>query len=264
MVGYEYAVNNPLPMIRAILIDDEPKNNRILKLMLEEFCPGVLVAGQADNAEEGANLIRETGPDLVFLDIEMPFGSGFDLLDKLKPLNFEIIFITAFNNYSLKAIKYSALDYLLKPVNIDELIAAVAKASEKLSSRNINARIEHLLSDLKRQQQGVQKIALPSKEGYVFISLPDIIRCESKNSYTTFYVKGMEKIISSKNIKEYEPLLTDDIFFRIHNSHIVNLNHVKKYHRGRGGYIEMEDGTMLEVATRRKDELMAKFGLLRP
>jgi two-component system LytT family response regulator len=150
----------------------------------------------------------------------------------------------------------------LKPVNIDELIAAVAKASDKLASRNINARIENLLYNLKRPQQGLQKIALPSKEGYVFVSVTDIIRCESKGGYTTFYVKDMEKIVSSKNIKEYEPLLTDDIFFRIHNSHIVNLNHVKKYHRGRGGYLEMEDGALIEVATRRKDELMARFGLL--
>jgi len=249
-------------MIRALLIDDEPKNNRILKLMLEEFCPQVQIEGQADNAEEGVTLIRETEPDLVFLDIEMPYGSGFDLLDKLKPVGFEIIFITAFNNYSLKAIKYSALDYLLKPVNIDELIAAVAKASDKLASRNINARIENLLHNLKRPQQGLQKIALPSKEGYVFVSVTDIIRCESKSGYTTFFIKDMEKIVSSKNIKEYEQLLTDDIFFRIHNSHIVNLNHVKKYHRGRGGYLEMEDGALIEVATRRKDELMARFGLL--
>jgi two-component system LytT family response regulator len=251
-------------MIRAILIDDEPKNNRILKLMLEEFCPDVLIEGQADNAADGATLIKEVEPDLVFLDIEMPYGSGFDLLDQLKPVRFEIIFITAFNNYSLKAIKYSALDYLLKPVNIDELVAAVAKASQKVNTRNVNARIENLLYNLKKPQAGVQKIALPSKEGYVFVLLSDIMRCESKSGYTTFYVKDMEKVISSKNIKEYEPLLTNDIFFRIHNSHIVNLNFIKKYHRGRGGYIEMEDGTMIEVATRRKDELMARFGLTRP
>lgn len=251
-------------MIRAILIDDEPKNNRILKLMLEEFCPDVLIEGQADNTADGVNLIKEVEPDLVFLDIEMPYGSGFDLLDQLKPVSFEVIFITAFNNYSLKAIKYSALDYLLKPVNIDELVTAVAKASEKVTSRNVNARIENLLYNLKRPQSDVQKIALPAKEGYVFVLLSDIIRCESKSGYTTFYVKDMEKIVSSRSIKGYEPLLANDIFFRIHNSHIVNLNYIKKYHRGRGGYIEMEDGSMLEVATRRKDELMARFGLTRP
>lgn len=250
-------------MIRAILIDDEPKNNRILKLMLEEFCPNVIIAGQADNAADGVTLIKEVSPDLVFLDIEMPYGSGFDLLDQLKPVHFEIIFITAFNNYSLKAIKYSALDYLLKPVNIDELIIAVNKASEKVASKHINARIENLLYNLKKPQAGVQKIALPSKEGYIFVLLSDIIRCESKTGYTTFYLKDMEKVVSSKNIKEYEPLLTNDIFFRVHNSHIVNLSYIKKYHRGRGGYIEMEDGTMIEVATRRKDELMARFGLSR-
>jgi two-component system LytT family response regulator len=248
-------------MIRAVLIDDEPKNNRILKLMLEEFCPDVTIEGQADNATAGVQLVQEVKPDLVFLDIEMPYGSGFDLLDQLKPIHFEVIFITAFNDYSLKAIKYSALDYLLKPVNIDELIAAVAKAAQKVAARNINERIEALLYNLQKPQQAVQKLALPSKEGYVFVLLSDIMRCESKGGYTTFYIKGMDKVLSSKNIKEYEPLLPDDIFFRIHNSHIVNLNCVKKYHRGRGGYLEMEDGTMIEVATRRKDELMARFGL---
>ena len=248
-------------MIRAILIDDEPKNNRILKLMLEEFCPDVQIEGQADNAEEGATLIREVEPDLVFLDIEMPYGSGFDLLDRLKPVQFEIIFITAFNNYSLKAIKYSALDYLLKPVNIEELMAAVKKASDRVTTRHVNARIENLLYNLKRPQPGVQKMALPSKEGYIFVLLTDIIRCESKGAYTIFYVKDMDKILSSKSIKEYELLLSSDTFFRIHHSHIVNLHYIKKYHRGRGGHIEMEDGTLIEVASRRKDELMARFGL---
>lgn len=250
-------------MLSALLIDDEPKNNRILKLMLEEFCPQVKVDGLAENAEEGLQLIHEKDPNLVFLDIEMPFGSGFDLLDKIKPVSFEIIFITAFNNYSLKAIKYSALDYLLKPVNIDELIMAVAKAEEKVKARSVNSRIENLIFNLKKPNAGLQKLALPSKEGYIFVALSDIVRCEAKNGYTIFHIKGIEKVISSKSIKEYEPLLTDDMFFRIHNSHIINLNHIKKYHRGRGGIVEMEDGTMLEVATRRKDELMARFGVMK-
>jgi two-component system LytT family response regulator len=251
-------------MIRTVLIDDEPKNNRVLKMMLEEFCPEVTIIGQADNAPDGITLIRELRPDLVFLDIEMPHGNGFDLLDQLKPIRFEVVFITAFNEYSLKAIKYSALDYLLKPVNIEELKQAVQKAVDRMANRNTNERIENLLYNLCKSQQDLQKIALPSKEGYIFILLADIIRCESKTGYTTFYVDGIEKIISSRNIKEYEPLLPTDIFFRIHNSHIINLNHVKKYHRGRGGYIEMGDGALIEVATRRKDEFLARFGLLRP
>jgi two-component system LytT family response regulator len=251
-------------MIRTVLIDDEPKNNRVLKMMLEEFCPEVTIIGQADNAPDGITLIRELRPDLVFLDIEMPHGNGFDLLDQLKPIRFEVVFITAFNEYSLKAIKYSALDYLLKPVNIEELKQAVQKAVDRMANRNTNERIENLLYNLRKPQQDLQKIALPSKEGYIFILLADIIRCESKTGYTTFYVDGIEKIISSRNIKEYEPLLPTDIFFRIHNSHIINLNHVKKYHRGRGGYIEMDDGALIEVATRRKDEFLARFGLLRP
>lgn len=248
-------------MIRAVLIDDEPKNNRILNMMLGEFCPNVSVEGQADNLTDAVSLILEVKPDLVFLDIEMPNGSGFDLLDQLKPAHFDVVFITAFNDYSLKAIKYSALDYLLKPVNIEELQVAVSKAAERVAARTVNTRIENLLYNLKKPQADLQKLALPSQEGYVFVMLTDIIRCESKSGYTTFYMKDDAKLLSSRNIKEYESMLPADIFFRIHNSHIVNLNFIRRYHRGRGGLLEMEDGALIEVATRRKEELLARFGL---
>lgn len=247
-------------MINALIIDDEPKNIRILQGLLEESCPEVTVTGEAVSAESAIPLIHEKQPDLVFLDIEMPYGNAFDLLDKIMPVNFEIIFITAFDDYTLKAFKYSALDYLLKPVSIDELKNAVRKAKEKIRVKNINQQLQNLLFNINKTNSSLQKIALPCKDGLVFVLLTDIIRFEAKAGYTNVFAVTHQKYVSSRSIKEYEEILPDDIFFRIHNSHIINLNWVKKYHKGRGGLIEMSDGAMIEVATRRKDEFLARFG----
>jgi two-component system, LytTR family, response regulator len=248
-------------MISAVLIDDEPKNNAILEKMLVEFCPRVLVAGKADNSRDGTELILKLKPDLVFLDIEMPYGNAFDLLDRLKPFTFDVIFVTAFDNYTLKAFKYSALDYLLKPVDIEELKAAVERVIEKRKLQNVDIRqIELLLSNLKNRRNNVEKIALPSSQGLIFHDIQEIVRCEAQRGYTYIHMKSGQKIVSSRNIKEFEELLPESLFFRIHNSHLVNLNFISKYLKGRGGNIEMTDGTVLEVATRRKDELLARFG----
>jgi len=248
-------------MISAVLIDDEPKNNAILEKMLTEFCPGVTVAGKADNSRDGIEMIRKLTPDLVFLDIEMPYGNAFDLLDQLKPFSFDVIFVTAFDNYTLKAFKYSALDYLLKPVDIEELKAAVERVIEKRKKQHVDIRqIELLLSNLKNPRNNVEKIALPSSQGLVFHDVQDIVRCEAQRGYTYIHLASGQKVVSSRNIKEFEEMLPENLFFRIHNSHLVNLNFVSKYLKGRGGNIEMTDGTVLEVATRRKDELLARFG----
>ena len=241
------------------IIDDEPKNLRVLKTMLDEYCPEITMISQATNPQEGIQVIREFKPELVFLDIEMPYGNAFDLLDQLMPVDFEIIFVTAFNNYTLKAFKYSALDYLLKPVNIEELKASVKRASERIRSKNINLQLNNFFHNFQKKNDSHQKIALPSKEGFVFVAMSDIIRFESSSGYTYVFTRNGEKYISAKNIKEFEDLLSESIFFRIHNSHIINLNAVKKYHRGRGGYVEMIDGSMIEVAIRRREEFMKKF-----
>ncbi len=247
-------------MMRTLLIDDEPKNIRILKKLLEDYCPGIDVIGDAGDARSAYTLIKETNPDLVFLDIEIPYGNAFDLLDKLVPVNFGIIFITAFDGYTLKAFKYSAIDYLLKPVDIEELKAAVKKASSQVNNRNFNQQLGNLLNNLRTNQLALQKIAVPSMEGIVFMNVEEIIRCEANGSYTIIYAVGTEKIVASKSIKEYEDMLPPGIFCRIHNSHIINLNRIKKYHKGRGGYVIMDDGSTIEVASRRKDDFLAKFG----
>jgi two-component system, LytTR family, response regulator len=247
-------------MARALIIDDEPKNVRILRNLLEEFCPDISVVGEAGDVQSALTAIRHHKPDVVFLDIEMPYGNAFDLLDKLVPIDFEVIFITAFDTYTLKAFKYSALDYLLKPVDIEELRAAVKRATDKVAGKNINHQLANLLGNLKNNQLGLQKIALPSTDGMVFVNMDDIVRFEAHGSYTEVHCVGREKIVVSKNIKEYEELLPPSIFCRIHNSHIISLNRIRKYHRGRGGYVVMDDGTSIEVASRRRDEFLAKFG----
>ena len=241
------------------IIDDEPKNVRVLRTMLEEYCPEITGITEATNPKEGIQIIREHKPELVFLDIEMPYGNAFDLLDQLMPVEFEIIFVTAFNNYTLKAFKYSALDYLLKPVNIEELRASVKRASARVRSRNVNQQLNNLIQNFQKKNDSLQKIALPWKDGFVFVSMEDIIRFESSGGYTFVYTRSGEKFMSAKNIKEYEDMLPENLFFRIHNSYIINLHAVKKYHRGRGGYVEMVDGSMIEVAIRRREDFMKKF-----
>jgi two-component system LytT family response regulator len=230
-----------------------------MKKMLQEFCPETYVSGEASDAEEGEKIIQKMQPDLVFLDIEMPYGNAFDLLDHLMPVKFEIIFVTAFNDYTLKAFKYSALDYLLKPVNIEELRVAVQRASERQRLRNTNQQLNNLLANLKTPEASSYKLALPSMEGLAFVPIDTITRCEASGGYTVFYLKNGEKILSAKNIKEYEEILPASTFLRVHNSHIINLMCIKKYHKGRGGYIEMDDSVLIEVASRRKNEFLGRF-----
>lgn len=244
---------------KTVIVDDEPKNLRILKQLLQDYCPQIQVTGEAANVRMAFEVIQETQPNLVILDIEMPYGNAFDLLDSLMPIDFEVIFITAFDNYSLKAFKYSALDYLLKPVDIVELQEATTKAIQRIAGKNINQQVVNLLSNFKNTQNNLQKIAIPTMEGLVFMNVEDIIRCESNAAYTYIYSTGDEKIIASKNIKEYEELLPSSIFCRIHNSHLINLNRIKKYSKGRGGTVIMEDGAVLEVASRRRDDFLKMF-----
>jgi two-component system LytT family response regulator len=247
-------------MINAIIVDDEPKNVSILRSLLAEFCKNVNVVADASSAEEAFTAIEKVKPDVVFLDIEMPYGNAFDLLDKIKPVNFEIIFVTAFDEYTLKAFRYSAIDYLLKPVSIEDLKAAVEKATSRVNLKNLNVQLNNLLFNLQRNADAPARIAITSLDGLTFVPINEIARCEAKGNYTFIHTIDHQKHVCSKNIKTYEDMLPSSIFFRIHHSHIINLKLVKKYHKGRGGIVEMEDGTMIEVATRRKNEFLSLFG----
>ncbi|HVK49753.1 MAG TPA: LytTR family DNA-binding domain-containing protein [Pseudobacter sp.] len=213
-------------MIKCIIIDDEPNSVEVLHEMLTRFCPVVSVAATADNIKTARDLIMTHQPDLIFIDIEMPFGNAFDLLNNLPSINFEVIFVTAFDNYALNAIKLSALDYLLKPVSIKDLQAAVMKAEEKIKSKNISSRIENLLYNLKSPPSSSKRLALPTFEGLIFLDTDDFVRLEASNNYTFIFLKDKSKIIVSRPLKEFESLLDMSNFSRVHHSHIINHNYI--------------------------------------
>ena len=204
-------------MIRTVLVDDENNSIRVLQKLLQEYCPNVTVIGTADGVETGADLILSTRPDLVFLDIEMAQGNAFDLLNQLQPLSFQVIFVTAFDNYALRAFKYSAVDYLLKPVNIRDLCTAVERVSDRFEEKNVLGRMATLLQNLSGVQQLDQKVAIPTLNGFLFVTLREIIRLEAKGGYTIIYLTNKEEIMATRSIKEYEDLLPEVFFCRVHS-----------------------------------------------
>ncbi|MFT3843912.1 MAG: LytTR family DNA-binding domain-containing protein [Lacibacter sp.] len=249
-------------MIKVLTVDDEPKNLRILKELLRSYCPQVDHVGEAESMEKAIEMIHTLQPELVLLDIEMPHGNAFDLLDKIMPVDFEIVFVTAFETYTLKAFKYSALDYLLKPVNIDELKNAILKAQHRVDQKNFNLQLTNLLNNLRQKESSHQKIAIPSSNGgFEFISFNEIVFCEANGPYTYIITDDGRKLVSSKNIKEFEEILPASVFFRSHHSFLINLSKVKKYIKGRGGEVEMENGSVIELAIRRKDDFLKRIKL---
>jgi two-component system LytT family response regulator len=246
-------------MLNAILIDDEQNSLSALKEKLQEHCPQITIVAMCSSAAEGAAAIDNLHPDIVFLDIEMPVTNGFVMLQQLTYKNFELIFTTAYDHYAVKAIRYSALDYLVKPVEIDELKAAVLKAVEKRSHSYPNPQIELLLEQLLNKKQSFLRIAIPTTEGLQFIKVEDIIYLEASINYTHIYC-STKKYIVSRTMKEYEELLPLSIFLRIHNSYIVNKTFVEKYIRGEGGQVVLSNGAVLDVSKRRKSEFLKAFG----
>ena len=245
--------------MKTVIIDDEPNSVDSLKQLLEQYCPEVTVLGTADNANTGRSIITSLQPDLVFLDIEMPYGNAFEMLNSLGAAHFEIIFITAFNNYAIDAFRYSAMDYILKPVNIDELQHAVKKAAQQIELKTMSSRIDTLLHNLKTTQPAARRLALPTTQGFIFVNTEDILRLEASGNYTFLYLKTNEKMVVSRTLKEFEEMLDRRQFTRVHHSHIINHHYIKKYYRGRGGFVEMEDNTTIEVSIRKKDEFLSKF-----
>jgi two-component system LytT family response regulator len=240
--------------MRAIIIDDEKKGREILKSLIETYCKEVEIIVQACNAEEGYELIQKHEPDVVFLDVEMPSGDGFSLLERFDEITFQIVFTTAFDDYAIKAIKFHALDYLLKPIDIDELRVAVENVKKALQEeRGTNNRYMEMLQS---RNENTGKLALPIKDGIVYLSISEIIRVESDGAYSIFYTDCGKKHLSSKNLGEYEDILPGFGFFRVHRSHIVNVKKVKKFIRSDGNFIEMEDGSRVEIARRKKDEFL--------
>jgi len=248
-------------MLDAIIIDDEHRGRKLLEVLLNKHCPNVNIIGQADSVQSGLVLINDKKPSLVFLDVEMPDGSGFDLLEKLDTIDFSLIFTTAFDQYALKAIKFSALDYLLKPIDEEELIAAVSKVDNG-EKQDISNEIDNFLHLYQKPKNVTNKIALSTMEGLAFVEIENILRCEADAKYTFVYLKSGKKLHITKNLKEFEELLTEYGFFRVHHSHLINLAYIVKYHKGRGGYVILEDGTSIGVAQRKKDDFLKQLNMI--
>ncbi len=241
----------------TVIIDDEPDAVDFIASIIGEYCPGLEVSGKANNVKEGVKLIEEINPELVFLDVEMPNGTGFDLLTHFPQKNFDVVFITAFNHYAIKAIKFSAVDYILKPININEFIEAVNRVISKHSANSfsINENFESLLENIRTAHP--TRLVIPTSDGREYLNPNDIIRIEADRSYSWFFIREKRKILVSKHLKEFQDLLNDRNFFRSHNSHLINLDFVKKYVRQDGGYIEMTDGSQVPVSRNRKDLFLA-------
>lgn len=249
-------------MIKAIIVDDEEKSRVTLKNLVTLYCPDVLVLELCDSVNSALLAIDKEMPDLVFLDIEMPFHNGFTLLEKINKPTFEVIFTTAYDHYAIKAIKFSAMDYLLKPVDCDELKTAVNKIELKnADSKKTLPDFELLLSNLKIKGNNA-KIAVPTFEGLQMVSINEIIKCTADESYTHITLTNNTKITVSRILKEYEELLSDFNFLRVHNSCLINLAHVSKYIKGDGGYVVMTDGSSVEVSRRKKNELISKLSMV--
>ncbi len=243
-------------MIKAIIIDDEQESRNTISNILKNFCDNVSVVAQAENVSEGLRAIEKEKPNVVFLDIQMPDGSGFDLLEKARNIDFRVIFITAHDQFALRAIKFSALDYILKPVDPQQLIDAVNKLKTPETDISI---VTHKIQTLLRNKNGFERITLPTFEGFRFINIKDIVRCEADNNYTNFYLNSGDKILVTKTLKEYDECLSGLDFIRVHQSHLVNIKFVDRYIKGDGGTLVMVDGSQVDVSRRRKDEFLNKM-----
>ncbi|HEU5167112.1 MAG TPA: LytTR family DNA-binding domain-containing protein [Chitinophagaceae bacterium] len=243
-------------MIRTVVIEDEEHSRKMLMEMLHEHCRTITVTASADSVKTGLTAIAEQKPELVFLDIELQSETSFEILEKLPEINFELVFTTAFDHYALKAIKFCAIDYLLKPIDLKELQIAVEKAEKRLNRQYLNKNLEVLLHNIKSGSQNNHKIALSTLEGLLFVNVSDIIYCESSGPYTHFVLKQANKIVTSKHLKEYENLLSGYDFFRIHKSYLINLREIQKYIRGEGGQLIMSNGAALSVSKQRKEDFL--------
>ena len=249
-------------MLNVVIIEDEIHSRETLKTLLTEFCEGVNVMGMTGSVEEAVALINQLQPELVFLDIELQTGTGFDVLNQVDQRNFEVIFTTAFEHYAIKAIKFSSIDYLLKPIDLDELQDALRKARQKKDQLLTTRQLDLLLKNIANKTDKKRKICLSTADGLEFIEVGNITYCEANGSYTNFHIKPDIRLVVSKNLKEYEQMLTDYDFMRVHNSFLINLHEVKKFVKSEGGYILMNSEAQISISPSKRDvflRLMTKL-----
>jgi len=250
-----------LNTLKVFIVDDEYQSRNLLSKLLMEHFPGIIVAGQASNVAEGIAGIGEFEPGLVFLDIEMNGETGFDLLRKIEKRNFKIIFVTAHDAYALKAFRFNAVDYLLKPIVLEELKEAVEKVIHQLPEKRItsDAQLENLAQSIQNPKKVNDKIAVPTSDGFVLVSLHEIVYCRANGNYTEFHLTNNKQLLSSYTLKQYHELLVEQNFFRAHRSFLINLSHVKMYRRGEGGTIIMNDGSEIELSRQNKEAFFQLF-----
>jgi two-component system LytT family response regulator len=245
-------------MINTIIVDDEPQCCQTLAMLLTRYCPQIKIDGIFHSGGKALAAIKSSSPGIVFLDIEMPQMNGFELLEQLPEINFELIFTTSYDQYAVKAFHFSALDYLLKPIDREELQKAVQKAIQR-QTPPLPQQIDILLKRLQQPSTAISKIALPTMEGLQMIAVDSVISCTAETNYTIFLLKKQQKIVVSRILKEVEEMLEDHSFIRVHNSYIVNLNEIEKYVRGEGGYLIMSDGSSVDVSRSRKESLLKRL-----
>ena len=227
--------------------------------MINENFHDLEIAGICDTIDKAYTVIQQVRPQLVFLDVMLPPATSFDLLQRFQSIDFEIIFTTSFEEFAVKAFRLSAVDYLIKPLVLEELAQAIARFRERVEKKQPQHQLQVLLDNLQTRQTQKKKIALPTLTGFIFIAIEEIIRCESDNTYTTFHLNDKRKIIVSRTLKECEGMLADFSFFRVHNSNLINLDYIVEYTRGEGGTVKMKDGSHVDVSRRRKDEFVRLF-----
>ena len=245
--------------MKAIIVDDEPANVKNLTVLLDKYCPQVEILGAATNNHDALSLFESDRPDLIFLDIQLDNDTGFNLLKLLPKKDFEVIFVTAYDNYGIQAIKFAALDYILKPIDIDELVSAVNKAEIKLREKHQTMQLDFLVNHIKRDHAVPLKIALPQQKEIIYVLVNHIVRCEADGTYTFFYLQNGEKILVSKVLKEYAELLQNNGFIRTHQSHLVNLSFVKSWLKEDGGMLLLETGERIPVSRPHKDKVRSKL-----
>lgn len=245
-------------MIRAIVVDDEKNARGTLTALLRDFFPEIELVGEAESPATALKLIAETNPDLAFLDVEMQTGTGFDLLESLPDRSLEVIFVSAHADYALQSFRYSAADYLTKPIRIRELREAIQKVTDRMSHSESEALPGVGMRKFAAQQREYQ-LTLPEINGFAVVTVADIIRCEGSRNYTVFYLRDKRQITAARTLKEFEGILEPFGFVRVHKSHIVNAYCLQRYFRGRGGEVEMEDGSLVPVSRERKESLLKHF-----
>ena len=245
--------------LKAIIVEDEEAGRVTLSNYIEKYCPDVKVEAMCDSVKTGLVAIEKYSPDIVFLDVEMPFGNGFDLLEQSENISFETVFVTAYSEYAIKALNFSASYYILKPIDIDELVSAVDKIKIEKEKEDSSVHSKILLENIKNSNKQLHKIVLPLLDGFEVVQVKDILRCKAEDNFTSFFMKDGSKQLICRTLKFYEEMLKDFDFVRTHKSHMVNVQHIKRYKKGKGGQVIMTDGSEIEVSAKRKKDLLAKF-----